>query len=141
MESLTPELTAEQIKDGLTTDKFTVVAKKVPGESGKYQAIVDLNPLNVDEPAVDTSLDEPMEIEDDTADPDKNTVSVSISNAIRGLWYGYEVTDTLGDDFTNDVSSFERATDADHKVKSSPREKTKASGFFRIKVLPAKPSH
>ncbi len=141
VESLTPELTAEQIKDGLTTDKFTVVAKKVPGESGKYQAIVDLNPLNVDEPAVDTSLDEPMEIEDDTADPDKNTVSVSISNAIRGLWYGYEVTDTLGDDFTNDVSSFERATDADHKVKSSPREKTKASGFFRIKVLPAKPSH
>ncbi|MBQ4385343.1 MAG: CotH kinase family protein [Kiritimatiellae bacterium] len=142
VESLTPQLTEEQIADKLTADKFTVVAKEVPGEPGKYQAVVDLNPVTVEKPKVDTSLEEPVEIEEDTEDPDKKKVSVSISNAIKGLWYGYEVSDELGEaaDFANDVDSFERATGSAHKVKGSPRDKSKTSGFFRLKVLPAKPS-
>ena len=79
------------------------------------------------------------EIEDDTEDPDKKNVSVSISNAIKGLWYGYEVADELGANpvFNNDVGSFERATGPSHTVKGSLR--TESSGFFRVKVLPAKP--
>lgn len=142
VESLTPQLTEEQIADKLTADKFTVVAKEVPGEPGKYQAVVDLNPVTVEKPEVDTSLEEPVEIEEYTEDPDKKKVSVSISNAIKGLWYGYEVSDELGESaaFTNDVDSFERATGSAHKVKGSPRDKSKTSGFFRLKVLPAKPS-
>lgn len=118
-----------------------IVAEPVEGEAGKYKAVVDVNPETVFKPEVDTTVEAPIEIEDDTKDPSKKTVSVSISNAIPGLWYGYEVTDSLGanEDFQNDVGSFDRATSATHKVTASPREKTKTSGFFRVKVLPAQP--
>ena len=84
-----------------------------------------------------TAESEPIKIEED--EDGKTTVSVSISNAVIGLWYGYEVADELDAAavFGNDVDSFYRATNATHKVKGSSR--TELSGFFRVKVLPAKP--
>ena len=141
VESLTPEVTEEQESFGLTAEHFKVEAKEVTAGSGVYQTVVALNPDIVEKPAVDTTVEEPLEIVDDTDEPEKKKVSVSITNAIPGLWYGYEVSDSLGDGFTNDVPSFERATDADHKVNSSPRDSSKPSGFFRVKVLPVKPQN
>ncbi|MBR4354106.1 MAG: CotH kinase family protein [Kiritimatiellae bacterium] len=140
-----PVLSEEDIAAGLNEQflqYLTIVAEPVEGSSGQYKAVVDVNPATVEKPAVDTSSAEPMEIEDDTEDPDKKQVSVSISNATPGLWYGYEVSTSLGDDqnFQNDIGSFKRATSAAHKVTGSPRDKTETSAFFRVKVLPAKPT-
>lgn len=137
-----PVLSDDDIAAGLETQYLIIVAEPVEGEAGKYKAVVDVNPATVEKPAVDTSSAEPMEIEDDTEDPDKKQVSVSISNATPGLWYGYEVSTSLGDDqnFQNDVGSFKRATSAAHKVTGSSRDKTETSAFFRVKVLPAKPT-
>lgn len=134
-------LSDEDEAAGLETQYLIIVAEPVEGEAGKYKAVVDVNPDTVEKPAVDTSSAEPMEIEDDTEDPDKKQVSVSISNATPGLWYGYEVSTSLGDDqnFQNDVGSFERATEKTHTVRGSPRDKSETSAFFRVKVLPAKP--
>ena len=135
-------LSDEDEAAGLEPQYLIIVAEPVEGEAGQYKAVVDVNPATVEKPAVDTSSAEPMEIEDDTEDPDKKQVSVSISNATPGLWYGYEVSTSLGDDqnFQNDVGSFKRATSAAHKVTGSPRDKTETSAFFRVKVLPAKPT-
>ncbi|MBP5790806.1 MAG: CotH kinase family protein, partial [Kiritimatiellae bacterium] len=135
-----PGLTEEDKKAELDVNYLTIIAEPVK-EGKTYKLVVAVNPATVEKPEVDTSAAEPMTIEDDTEDSGKKTVSVSISNAIKGLWYGYEVSDTLGADkaFQNDADSFERATNATHKVTASPRDSSKTSGFFRVKVLPAKP--
>ena len=145
VESLTPELTAEQKDDNLTTDYFTVVAEKVPGEIDKYKAVIVLNPEKepelkpvIAEPTPED--DKPVEFEEDEGG--NKTVKAAVSNAVIGLWYGYEVANTLGpgENFQNDVGSFERATEKTHTVTGSPRDKSETSAFFRVKVLPAKPS-
>ena len=137
-----PVLSDDDIAAGLDAQYLTIVAEPVADEEGKYKAVVAVNPETVGAPVIaePAAESEPVEIEED--DEGETTVSVSISNAVKGLWYGYEVADELGDAsmFANDVPSFERATDAAHTVTGSPRDKSKTSGFFRLKVLPAKPS-
>ncbi len=136
-----PALTQEDAKAELKTQYLKVVAEPVEGSPGKYKAAIVVNPATVEAPIVAGHVEEgePVEVEED--DKGKTTVSVSISNAIQGLWYGYEVSDALGEaaNFANDVGSFERAKGTSHTVKGSSRDKP--SGFFRIKVLPAKPSN
>ncbi|MBQ4440224.1 MAG: lamin tail domain-containing protein, partial [Kiritimatiellae bacterium] len=138
----TPALSDDDVAAGLEAQYLTIVAEQVEGETGKYKAVVVVNPETVHAPAIaesTTEEDEPFAVEDD-ADGNK-VMNIWISNAVIGLWYGYEVTDALGDGeaFENDVDSFERATGAEHRVSASPREKTKPAGFFRVKALPAKP--
>ena len=101
---------------------------------------MDVDETKVARPAIAepaTQDDQSVAVEDDK--DGKTVVSAKIGNAVVGLWYGYEVADELDAAavFGNDVDSFDRATNATHKVKGSPR--TQPSGFFRVKVLPAKP--
>jgi len=135
-----PVLSDDDIAAGLDAQYLTIVAEPVAGETGKYKAVVAVNPETVAAPVIaePTEESEPVEIEED--DKGETTVSVSISNPVIGLWYGYEVVDELGDAsmFANDVPSFYRATNDTHKVIGSSR--TEPSGFFRVKVLPAKPT-
>ena len=137
---LSPALTEEDVTAELQAQYLKVVAEPT-GKKNEFVVTVAVNPETVGAPVIaePAAESEPVEIEED--DKGETTVSVSISNAIQGLWYGYEVSDALGEaaDFANDVDSFERAEGSAHTVKGSPRDK--ASGFFRIKVLPAKPSH
>ena len=135
---LSPALTKEDIKAGLQAKCLKVVAEPT-GKKNEFSVAVAVNPETVKAPEIaePTAESEPIEIEED--EDGKTTVSVSISNAVIGLWYGYEVADELDAAavFGNDVGSFDRATNATHKVKGSSR--TEPSGFFRVKVLPAKP--
>ena len=134
-----PVLSKEDVAAGLEAQYLKVVAEPVEGSSGKYKAVVVVNPETVEKPEIaePTAESEPIEIEEE--EDGETTVSVSISNAVIGLWYGYEVADELDAAavFGHDVGSFDRATNATHKVKGSSR--TQPSGFFRVKVLPAKP--
>ena len=136
---LSPALTEEDATAGLQAKYLKVVAEPT-GNKNEFVVAVAVNPETVNAPVIaePAAESEPVEIEED--DKGETTVSVSISNAVKGLWYGYEVADELGDasSFENDVPSFERATDAAHTVTGSSR--TQPSGFFRLKVLPAKPS-
>ena len=137
-----PALSDDDITAGLDAQYLKVVAEPVEGSPGKYKAAVVANPETVAAPIVAGHVEEgePVEVEEDN--DGNTTVSVTISNAIRGLWYGYEVSDALGGGvlFENDVRSFERAEGTSHKVRGSPRDRSeKPSGFFRVKVLPAKP--
>ena len=140
VENMTPPLSDEDVEYGLEAKYLKVVAEPVEGGKGEYKAVVAVNPEKVSAPEIaePAAESEPVEIKEDE-EGDK-TVSVSISNAIKGLWYGYEVADELGDAsaFTNDIDSFARATGPEHTVKGSSR--TQPSGFFRLKVLPAKPT-
>ena len=136
-------LTQEDIDAGLEAQYLTVVPKPVEGEVGKYKAVVEVNPKTVPVPTLAEPTpedDKPVEIKEN--EDGSKTVKVAISNAIIGLWYGYVVADELGgiDSFVIDAPSFDRATNTTHKVTASPREKTKTSSFFHIKVLPAQPS-
>ena len=137
---VTVTLTTEDVAAGLEAQYLKVVAEPVAGESGKYKAVVAVNPETVGAPFVGVGEsaveDDPVKVEDVVGGKE---VSVSITNAVKGLWYGYEVADELGATavFGNDVGSFERAKGAAHTVKGSPR--TQPSGFFRVKVLPARP--
>ena len=139
-------LTAEEEELGLTNVLKLVAVPVVSvdpstgDETISYVARVEVDETKVDPPAIAepaTQDDKPVTVEDD--DDGKTVVSAKISNAVIGLWYGYEVADELGESavFGNDVGSFDRATNATHKIKGSPR--TQPSGFFRVKVLPAKP--
>ena len=137
--NMTPPLTDEDVAAGLEAKYLSVVAELVNADKGTYRAVVDVNPDTVSAPIVGVAeqaaeTGDPVKVEED------NSVSVSVSNAIPGLWYGYEVSDSLGEAFANDTESFTRATGASHTVTGSPRDKSKPSGFFRVKVLPAKPS-
>ena len=136
-----PVLSDDDVAAGLDERYLTVVAEPVSGEPGKYKAVVAVNPETVGAPVVGVgetaAEDEPVKVED--VEGGKKVI-VSILNAIMGLWYGYEVSDELGADaaFKNDDGSFERATNAFHTVKGSPR--TQPNGFFRVKVLPVNPA-
>ena len=135
-----PVLSDDDVAAGLDEHYLTIVAEPVAGESGKYKAVVAVNPETVAAPVVgvgeSVAEDEFVKVEDVEGG---TKVSVSITNAIMGLWYGYEVADELGATavFGNDVGSFERATGSAHTVKGSPH--SQPSGFFRVKVLPVCP--
>jgi len=139
IKGMSPQLTADDELAKLDVNCLMVVAEPIDGKEGEYKAVVAVNPETVNAPVIaePAAESEPVEIEED--DKGETTVSVSISNAVKGLWYGYEVSDELGESavFDNDVDSFERATGSAHTITGSPR--TEPSGFFRVKVLPAKP--
>ena len=99
-------------------------------------AVVAVNPAVVDAPAVGEDGEvKPIVI---TPAEGGTEVSVGIVNATLGLWYGYEVCNALGDGFANDVPSFNRATDTSVTITGSKRSGNAA--FFRVKVLPARPT-
>jgi hypothetical protein len=135
-----PALTQEDADAGLEPQYLKVVAEPVGGEEGKYKAAVVANPETVAAPIVAGHVEdgEPVEVEEDN--DGNTTVSVTISNAVKGLWYGCEVSDTLGGGaaFAPDAESFIRATaNGPMTIRSSPR--TEPCGFFRVKALPVKP--
>ncbi|MBQ2625375.1 MAG: CotH kinase family protein [Kiritimatiellae bacterium] len=138
---ITITLSAEDAAAGLETQYLKVVAEPVEGSSGKYKAVVVVNPETVGAPVVgvgeSAAEDKPVKVEDVVGGKE---VSVSITNAVKGLWYGCEVADGLGATaaFGNDVGSFYRASNTTHTVIASPR--TQPSGFFRVKVLPVRPT-
>ncbi|MBQ8125165.1 MAG: CotH kinase family protein [Kiritimatiellae bacterium] len=141
VETVAPELTAEDRKAGLDAKYLTVVAQPVAGQDKTYRAVVAVNPKTVGAPQfVAAGDDPPVAVAAD--DAGKTVVSSTIGNAVKGLWYGYEVADELDESaaFTNDADSFRPAAGPSHTVTSSPRDRSeKPSGFFRVKVLPAKP--
>ena len=140
--TITPTLSKADVEAGLEAQYLTVAAKPVEGQPGKYVAVVDVNPATVLPPvfadAEGASEEPPVAVEED--EDGKTKVSVTVGNAVIGLWYGYEVANALdaGVAFENDNGSFKRATNATFKVEATPR--TEPSGFFRVKVLPAKPA-
>jgi hypothetical protein len=139
-------LSDEDKKEGLVTNVLKLVAVPVASvdpstgdETISYVARVEVDETKVSAPAIgepEAYDDKPVKVEDVVGGKE---VSVSITNAIIGLWYGYEVADELGASavFGNDVGSFERAKGPAHTVKGSHR--TQPSGFFRVKVLPSCP--
>ena len=135
-----PVLSDDDIAAGLDEQYLTIVAEPVAGETGKYKAVVVVNSATVAAPVVgvgeSAAEDESVKVEDVEGG---KTVSVSITNAVKGLWYGYEVADELGATavFGNDCGSFKRATGPVHTVTGKPRPQP--SGFFRVKVLPVCP--
>ncbi len=137
--AVTVTLTAEDIAAGLEAQYLKAIAVPVEGASGKYKAVVVPNPETVPMPIVGAAGTEmkSVTVEDVVGG---NKVSISITNAVMGLWYGYEVADDLGGAamFENDVGSFERAAGAVHTVTGTPRNAP--SGFFRVKALATKPS-
>ncbi len=136
---IAPELTGEDRTCGLDPASLKVVAELVEGTEKTYRAVVVVNPDTVESPEFDDSGSrEPISINED--DGGEKTVSVTISNAVRGLWYGYEVADELGgaDAFANDVPSFDRALESGTLTVTGSK-RTSPTGFFRVKVLPAKP--
>ena len=138
-------LTAEEEELGLTNVLKLVAVPVVSvdpstgDETISYVARVEVDETKVDPPAIaepETQDDKPVKVEDVVGGKE---VSVSITNAVKGLWYGCEVADELGATaaFGNDVGSFYRASNTTHTVIASPR--TQPSGFFRVKVLPSYP--
>ena len=75
------------------------------------------------------------------SDEEGSKVTVGVSNAAVGLWYGFIWTDSLGDKpFENDVESFKRATSTSVKIESKAEAaKSAQKAFFRVKVSAAKP--
>ena len=140
-------LSAEDKTAGLVADVLKLVAVPVASvdpstsvETISYVARVEIDETKVDPPAIaepETQDDKPVKVEDVVGG---KKVSVSITNAVKGLWYGCEVADGLGATaaFGNDVGSFYRASNTTHTVIASPR--TQPSGFFRVKVLPVRPT-
>ncbi len=131
-------LSQEDVAAGLEAQYLKVVAVPVEGSEGQYKAVVVVNPETVGAPVVgvgESATDaKPIEVENVEGG---TKVSVSITNAIMGLWYGYEVADEPNAVFGNDVGSFERAKGSAHTIKGTQR--SLPSGFFRVKVLPAHP--
>lgn len=112
-------------------------------ESGAYTLAVAIDSAKVAAPEISggessASGDEAFVL---TEGEDGASISLVIENAVKGLWYGYEVKDALGDEvaFENDVDSFTRATGARYRLKASTPRPAKSSGFFRVKALPANP--
>ena len=133
-------LSAEDVAAGLSTE--SLVVRALANGDGTYKAVVDVNPATVAAPQIvapsGASEENPVVVEKD--EDGKTKVSVTIDNAVIGLWYGYEVSDALGASaaFENDAGSFKRAgANGSVTIQGSPR--TAPSGFFRVKVLPTSP--
>lgn len=85
-----------------------------------------------------------LELDDSVPQPvasvpsDEGTaMKMALKGLTRGLWYGFEVTEDLLEDFSVDAGSFTNAAATTLEVKSSPR--TSSRGFFRLKSLPTQP--
>ncbi len=138
-----PALSDDDVYAGLEPQYLKIVAQPVDGEAGKYKAAVVVNPDTAGVPVMaqiedgETTID-PLTVE---SDEEGSKVTVGVSNATVGLWYGFIWTDSLGDKpFENDVESFKRATFTSVKIESKAEAaKSAQKAFFRVKVLPAKP--
>lgn len=143
-------LSAEDKAAGLVADVLKLVAVPVvsvdPQTSGAtttYVARVEVDETKVDPPTLgqieesETTVD-PLTVE---SDEEGSKVTVGVSNAKVGLWYGFIWTDSLGDKpFENDVESFKLATSTSVKIESKAEAaKSAQKAFFRVKVLPAQP--
>ena len=138
-----PALSDDDVYAGLKPQYLKIVAQPVDGEAGKYKAVVVVNPDTVEVPVMaqieeGESTVDPLTVE---SDEEGSKVTVGVSNAAVGLWYGFIWTDSLGDKpFENDVESFKRATSTSVKIESKAEAaKSAQKAFFRVKVLPAKP--
>ena len=138
-----PALSDDDVAAGLEPQYLKIVAQPVDGEAGKYKAVVVVNPNTVEVPVMaqieegEATVD-PLTVESDEVG---SKVTVGVSNATVGLWYGFIWTDSLGDKpFENDVESFKRATSTSVKIESKAEAaKSAQKAFFRVKVSAAKP--
>ena len=143
-------LSAEDKTAGLVTNVLKLVAVPVvsvdPQTSGAtttYVARVEVDETKVDPPTLgqieegETTVD-PLTVE---SDEEGSKVTVGVSNARVGLWYGFIWTDSLGDKpFENDVESFKLATSTSVKIESKAEAaKSAQKAFFRVKVSATKP--
>ncbi len=138
-----PALSDDDVDVGLEPQYLKIVAQPVDGEAGKYKAVVVVNPDTVEVPVMaqieeGESTVDPLTVE---SDEEGSKVTVGVSNATVGLWYGFIWTDSIGvNPFENDVESFKRATSTSVKIESKAEAaKSAQKAFFRVKVLPAKP--
>ena len=138
-----PALSDDDVAAGLETQYLKIVAQSVDGEVGKYKAVVVVNPETVEVPVMaqieegEATVD-PLTVE---SDEEGSKVTVGVSNATVGLWYGFTWTDSLGiKPFENDVESFKRATSTSVKIESKAEAaKSAQKAFFRVKVSATKP--
>ena len=132
-------LTDEDVESGLDISCLMVVAIPVEGTKGRYRASVTVNPDSVAAPELAPGSSGSSVDVDEDGDGGR-TVSITISNAVKGLWYGYETSDDLSaDGFEEDAPSFNRAA-ANGPVTVSGSKRTSPTGFFRVKVLPFSPA-
>ena len=143
-------LSDEDKKEGLVTNVLKLVAVPVVsvdpqtgGATTTYVARVEVDETKVPAPMLgqieegEATVD-PLTVE---SDEEGSKVTVGVSNAAVGLWYGFIWTDSLGDKpFENDVESFKRATSTSVKIESKAEAaKSAQKAFFRVKVSAAKP--
>ena len=126
-------LTAEDIYAGLSTESLVVVAKPVEGQSGKYMAVIDVKPSL--RPVEDDTAARPVET---ATDSEGTAFGVTIRNAVKGVWYGFEVADAPDGAYVNDIPSFSRAGDDGVKTISASK-RAATSGFYRVKAAAARP--
>lgn len=112
---------------------FDALGGDTGGDDG-YYAYVDVNPDTVSSPAISSMSMEQLD--------DGVVVTLSVNSAIRGLWYGCEVKDSLSDPaFANDLDSFRRAPLGGIVVVTCTNLTEGAeSAFYRVKVKASKPT-
>ncbi len=137
-------LTEEDVEAGMSDEHLVLKLVETVDENGAtvYSAVIAITPERTVVPLPTVELAPAWEApEGDIPEEDvgKQTIAIQINNAVKGLWYGYEVTtDLKNTPFAHDVHSFKRATGETIRVKGSPR--TDPAAFFRVKVLPAAPT-
>ncbi len=143
-------LSAEDKTAGLVADVLKLVAVPVVSvdpqtsiETTTYVARVEVDETKVPAPMLGqieegAATVDPLTVE---SDEEGSKVTVGVSNATVGLWYGFIWTDSLGDKpFENDVESFKRATSTSVKIESKAETaKSAQKAFFRVKVSATKP--
>ena len=131
-ESVVVKLTDEDIDAGLEIKYVRAVVAPADGGLG-YFAYVDVN-TNVPAPVVVSMTREQLD--------DGVEVTVTVNNAIQGLWYGCDSTPTLTPPaYTNVLDSFRRApSDGDLVVTCTNRTEGAISAFYRVKVQASKPT-
>ena len=123
------KLTGADEAAGLKAQCLKIVA--VPVGNTTYKAVVAVNPDKVESPqfaAADVSAE---------SGTDGFSMTTTIANAVIGLWYGYEVAPSLGEDFADDAPSFQRATNSVMRLQSTAREASQ--GFYRVKPAAIQP--
>ena len=123
-------LLQEDIAAGLTTNSLVLAA--VPANGG-YVAHVDVKPSL--RPVEDDTAARPVET---TTDSEGTAFGVTIKNAVKGVWYGFEVADAPDGAYFNDIPSFSRAGDDGVKTISASK-RAAISGFYRVKAAAARP--
>ncbi|MCR5413538.1 MAG: CotH kinase family protein [Kiritimatiellae bacterium] len=129
-------LSAEDEAAGLVTNVLKLVV--VDTGSG-FAAAVDVDDTKVAAPVIGEITEGETTVEPLTVTQEEGgkKVTVGVTNATVGLWYGFEWASALDGDFADDADSFKRATGASVKLEATPISYTKA--FYKVKVTAAKP--